>query len=941
MGSESRERCGSCNAPLAREGSFCTSCGAPRGEPEHGTHSGPLAALTARLREATSGEYQVLGHLGQGGMGTVFLALDLSLHRHVAIKVMAPGVLHDPTLRERFRTEARIVATLRHPGIINIHRFRIVDDLHFFVMDYIDGPPLRSLIRAKGPLPVDVALAILYDVGSALQHAHSAAHVIHRDIKPGNIIVEPSGRAIVMDFGISKAANATVGFTASGVIVGTPEYMSPEQCRGVEITPASDQYALGLVAYAMLTGAPPFAGQSFNVLMQQTSTEPTPVRDVRPDCPPEVASAVERMLAKSAHDRWPDIVAALRSMGARPLEDGDPLRRRIGEMARAITMPHAAPAPVATLMLGGLPDRTEPGDVVTVAVTPVDGLGRPLPDREVSLESSNPDVLEVISADALRAVRVGSARISAYCGDARVSRALLVAPPSVTFLSIVPTRGTIHVGDQTVLRASVLDRHGTELPDRAVMWASSDPNVANISGGGRMTAVAPGMATVFATCEGLSTTLELHVVSATARAAHEEASEPRPHAGMGSRADSRHRPAGVADSLSRRHLLAFVAVAGLLAAAVGGTWAASHGARSTPPAEALELELPSATSLTLTGDGGPIGAALELRAGDAMDLGVLHPSGEPLTGEGVVEWTTSRADVVDLQPNGRLFAHAPGTATITAAAGDLVRVVQVNVAPTVERLVISSARDGRAAPDQVSLEAGQVLALAASVVDEAGRSVAGDGAVHWGSSDPSTASIDQNGTLLAIAGGTARIFALSPDARDSIDVTVTVVAADAIVLRTADNTPLGETVELDAGGSIPLTVVAIGRDGVQRRNVPASWTTTDPGVADVSANGLLTARGPGRAVLSVDGGGTTKRFTVIVRRAADGFLDLTIRPWAYVYIDGSAHGQDERSVRLSLPAGAHTLRLENPMASVFDTTFVIHSNDTTVIHKVLSPGGGG
>ena len=305
----------------------------------------------------TRGDYEIVGELGRGGMGLVFLARDPTLERHVAIKVLAPHLLTDEQMMQRFQTEARIVAALKHPGIVSIHKFRHDEDLHFFVMDYVEGVPLRSVIRAHGPLPPDVVKAVVYDVGSAISYAHGrGGGVIHRDLKPGNIMLESSGAAVVTDFGISRAVGSQSGLTVAGAIIGTPEYMSPEQCRGGEVMAASDQYALGLVAYAMLFGTPPFSGQHYVVLAAHTAEEPPRLSDVRPDCPQDLADTIHRMIAKSPDDRWPDIRDALRAFGGRPHEEGDPLRKQVTLLVREVGDVIAPMMPVAKIGIAGLPD---------------------------------------------------------------------------------------------------------------------------------------------------------------------------------------------------------------------------------------------------------------------------------------------------------------------------------------------------------------------------------------------------------------------------------------------------------------------------------------------------------------------------------------------------------------------------------------------------------
>ena len=198
-------RCESCNTPFDSEADFCPACGARSGTAAHPESDSTWERLRHRLEEVTRGDYEIVGELGRGGVGLVFLARDPTLERHVAIKVLAPHLLTDEQMMQRFQTEARIVAALKHPGIVSIHKFRHDEDLHFFVMDYVEGVPLRSVIRAHGPLPPDVVKAVVYDVGSAISYAHGrGGGVIHRDLKPGNIMLESSGAAVVTDFGISS-----------------------------------------------------------------------------------------------------------------------------------------------------------------------------------------------------------------------------------------------------------------------------------------------------------------------------------------------------------------------------------------------------------------------------------------------------------------------------------------------------------------------------------------------------------------------------------------------------------------------------------------------------------------------------------------------------------------------------------------------------------------
>ena len=505
-------RCESCNTPFDSEADFCPACGARSGTAAEPESDSTWERLRNRLEEVTSGDYEIVGELGRGGMGLVFLARDPTLERHVAIKVLAPHLLADEQMMQRFQTEARIVAALKHPGIVSIHKFRHVEDLHFFVMDYVEGVPLRSVIRAHGPFPPEVVKAVVYDIGSAISYAHGrGGGVIYRDLKPGNIMLESSGSAVVTDFGISRAVGSQSGLTVAGAIIGTPEYMSPEQCRGGEVMPASDQYALGMVAYAMLVGAPPFSGQHYAVLGAHTSEEPPSLSDVRPDCPQDLADAVHRMIAKSPDDRWPDIRDALRAFGGRPHEEGDPLRKEVALLVSEVGDVIAPMMPVARIGVAGLPDPFEPGDTVSLEITPVDGLGRALSGREVAIVSREPRVATVGADGSVIAMAEGSAQLVIQCEKIESELALLVSSPAVPSLAIEAPSHDLQVGDEIPLVAVPLSRRGQALEGRVLEWASSDPRVAEVSRNGNVSAKAPGGVSITARCEGQVGSVELRI----------------------------------------------------------------------------------------------------------------------------------------------------------------------------------------------------------------------------------------------------------------------------------------------------------------------------------------------------------------------------------------------------------------------------------------------
>ena len=339
-------RCGTAVPPGARH---CVNCGADvsgqQGQvatayvaPSDTIRLAPDAAGAAELdalRRATLGEYDIHSELGQGGMATVYLAHEIALERKVAIKVMSPALLATAGMVERFKREARTAAALSHPQIIPIYAVRENASLVYFVMKFVEGRSLESILRAAGALPLPLVRAVLYQVGAALGYAHRRG-VVHRDVKPANIMVDTDGWVMVTDFGIAKVSE-TQGLTMTGATIGTPAYMSPEQCAAKrELTGASDQYSLGIVAYEMLAGRPPFvADTTVGLLYAQVHEPPVPVTEVRPDCPPETAAALMRMLEKDPALRWPDVEAAVTALGGAPLTREDPIRAQLAALGQA------------------------------------------------------------------------------------------------------------------------------------------------------------------------------------------------------------------------------------------------------------------------------------------------------------------------------------------------------------------------------------------------------------------------------------------------------------------------------------------------------------------------------------------------------------------------------------------------------------------------------
>ncbi len=258
------------------------------------------------LQAALGSQYRLERELGRGGMGVVFRATDTALDRPVAIKVVHPELATHPSIVRRFLAEARTIARLRHPNIVAVHAAGAADGLLYYVMDEIAGESLRQRLVREGRLDPAEVSRITGDLAQALDAA-ARAGIVHRDVKPENVLIEAAtGRALLADFGIARAvAGETSGSsTGQGVAVGTPSYMSPEQAAGEEIDGRSDLYALGVVAYEMLTGRPPFAGANRVVVSKHIAELPAPVTKLRPETPPRLAGAVMRALEKQPSARW-------------------------------------------------------------------------------------------------------------------------------------------------------------------------------------------------------------------------------------------------------------------------------------------------------------------------------------------------------------------------------------------------------------------------------------------------------------------------------------------------------------------------------------------------------------------------------------------------------------------------------------------------------------
>ncbi|HSR93209.1 MAG TPA: serine/threonine-protein kinase, partial [Gemmatimonadales bacterium] len=264
----------------------------------------PTDPILLEVQAALAGRYSVERELGRGGMATVYLARDIRLDRLVAIKVLLPELAVRPELRERFLRETRTAASFSHPNIVPVHAVEETPTLLFFVMGFVEGETLTQVVRRHGPLTATAAARLIQEVAWALSYAHGRG-VVHRDVKPDNILLErATGRAMVTDFGIARSFAAS-GLTQVGEVVGTPHFMSPEQAAGDQLDGRSDLYSLGVASFFAVTGRVPFDGESAQAILAMHMSRPAPpILELRPDLPAPLGDTIDRCLAKEPQDRF-------------------------------------------------------------------------------------------------------------------------------------------------------------------------------------------------------------------------------------------------------------------------------------------------------------------------------------------------------------------------------------------------------------------------------------------------------------------------------------------------------------------------------------------------------------------------------------------------------------------------------------------------------------
>lgn len=785
--------CPTCSTVVSESDRFCKSCGtvvsgisaslpiggggyapsAPAAAEAPLSATSPWELVLSRLRAVTGGEFEIGRELGRGGMAAVFLAQDLALNRRVAIKVMAPGLMLGEGMVQRFRQEAITIANLSHAHIVTIHAVRQLQDLHFFVMQFVEGQSLETVLRAHGPLPVEVVRVILHHVGSALAYAHRRG-VVHRDIKPGNILLSGDGDALVTDFGIAKVAEGPTQ-TQTGMVVGTPTYMSPEQCYAQELDGSSDQYSLGIVAYQMLTGHVPFTGAAFEIMRGHTTDPVPPMRAVRPDMPESVESAVLRMLAKKPSERFASFGEALSALGAHAIGEDSPLRadlvrlaaveeraQQLGDLLRTPSTPLSGTRRRSTSGVSGAAAPAIPAPPNTPpAVTPAPVATAP----STSAPSTSP-----------------GAPPAAPFAD---------APTRVAALSLAALPSEVRVGDTFRVHATPMDAAGQPLA-RPVAWSAVGAAV-EVSTDGTVRAIAAGRSVLNAACDEFYETVVLTVLPVSAATSG---------AGV-------VLPAAASEVAPAPALSATAVLAGGPAPSPPPSPSprpTADASSSEPPAAGRPRWLIAAAAVPLL-----LIAFLLLRPSAEQGAGTVQTAAVPTT-TATVAPDPVQPPPVEPEPEVADSATSPPAPPVTETSSP-------TPAPSVRTLRFVT-------PTSTTLRPSETLQLRVSARDAgSGRDVPTP-PVSFRSSDGRVARVDsRTGLVTAVGAGRATVTA---DAGDDVraTITLTVAAAVAVAPATTESAPVADP-PVTGGANTPPPNESV----VTRPTTPPPTTGTPPAPA--------------------------------------------------------------------------------------------------------------
>jgi serine/threonine protein kinase len=846
--------------------------------------------LLERLRGATAGSYDVVGELGRGGMAVVYAGTDRQLERRVAIKVMDPRLAMTQGMAARFLQEARIAARLQHPNIIVVHDVRQSDEIIFFVMSLIDGIAVDELCRQGDAIPIDQIRWILFQATRALAYAHSE-DIIHRDIKPANILLNLKGDVILTDFGIAKALGDT-GLTQSGTQVGTPMYMSPEQFSGVPVGPASDQYALGITAYQMIAGRPPFSGDLYQLIAAHGNKKPVPVRELRPDCPAFLANAVMRMLEKNPEDRWPSLEDLQDVFGANMAMDGGLARRKLAETVRALR--HSVPG-VAS---GGPSGASDPGPTsgsnesttMVVTISPpgatifVSGTldlrasvaldtGQSLPGAGVQWTSSDVSVLTVQPNGTVSGVSPGTAVVRASVNGGWSEATIRVEAAPIARLSLPTPHVTLRVGDVMRPEVTAVDVNGVAC-DVAMVWISRAPTVADLDAPGVIRAIAPGMAVIDISVGNVRRSLDVAVLRRPISKLRVTAPTPSLQLGdasslsfeafddLGARSDA--TPARWTSSAPSVIHVDSTGRALAIAPGVARITASIDEATDSIELESLEPAI-GAIHLALSD------TRVELGDEVAFTLRVKDINGASRSATGVRVWSSDPSILLIDEPSLRGRALRIGEVTVFAApdAGAGPESATTSATVVITDVVVTRLE---LFPATLDLEVGAVAAVNVQAYDRRGVQVLSAPA-SWQSASPNVAVVEGSGIVRALAPGACTIRAHITSSDGSVaDATVSVRVKAASIARLSITS---ERSMLEVGEVMALRATTWDAMDVEVTDATPAWRSMHPQIARVEGNGRLVALSPGRATITAELEGKSGQLTILVAPSAVDSLRIT------------------------------------------------------------------
>lgn len=752
-------------------------------------------SLLERVRSATEDEYTIEGEIGRGGMAAVFLARDIMLKRRVAIKVLLPELMYEEDIQERFDSEGRTEALLDHPAIVSVYSVKQRAGMSFIVMKYIDGHTLEFFLKGKHALDQAIVVTLVSEVAEALQFAHREG-VIHRDVKPSNIIVDSLGRPVVTDFGIAKAPSSKP-MTATGSMLGTPTYMSPEQCRGLPATAASDQYSFGVMTYEMLAGRLPFEGAIFKLIHSHCNEPPPPLKELVRDLDPVLDETVTRMLAKSPRDRWPsmsDVVSQFMSSESYRRRPSD-VRERIVALAGRRSSERdlrrteagfdfsnaeaeAVTTPALALVVTPENPSIEIGETVQLWVS--ESSGASLGGFQITWKSEDPTVATVDENGLVTGRSVGFAKIAVSGGAAFGRIALAVKPRSVDTVVVTPQSPELVVESEVQFVATVLDARGVALTGQTIVWQSTDVSVCAVSSQGRAIGLAPGRATISASCGDVRGTAQAKVrLPAVERVVIEpgeveiEVEETKPLSATAFGPAERRLEGRAMTWRSTVPAVVQVDAKGTLTGVSPGTAAVVASCDGKEGLVSVAVRSQPVVAVRIQPE------RLQLEMGRSIKLkGVGEDRrGRAVTDNGI-EWQTDDDQVALVDASGKVHAVREGRTRVRATAGNVTSFVDVTVVPR-------PAAQVRIDAHEPTLAVGAFLSLDATVCDADGAPLA-ERRVTWSSSDPEVIAVNAAGTCEAKKAGSVRITAVC----DKVRAVTKLDARGPVVVDVVDAVPV-------------------------------------------------------------------------------------------------------------------------------------------------------